>query len=93
LQEVKQEAFSEVLEGQTAFVWSDADAVSISKLLVDFTKKNENVSVRGGILDKVFLPKEDIKRLADLPSREVLLAQLLRTMLSPLTQFGGRVKR
>jgi len=91
LKEIEQEEFSSVLSGQTAFVWSNADAVTVSKLLVDFTKKNDNVSVRGAVLDGAFLPDQDIKRLADLPSREVLLSQLLSAILSPITTLAGHL--
>lgn len=91
LKEIEQEAFSNTLSGQTAFVWSNADAVTVSKLLVDFTKKNENVAVRGAVLDGDFLAGQDVKRLADLPSREVLLSQLLGTIVSPITTLAGHL--
>ena len=54
-----------------------------------FAKGNEGVNVEGGLLDGVFLSQTEVKRLADLPSREDLLAQLLQTILSPMTRLAG----
>ncbi|MCR4338174.1 MAG: 50S ribosomal protein L10, partial [Candidatus Omnitrophica bacterium] len=89
LKDVKQEALAEHVENQTAFIWSNGDSVAISKALLDFVKGRENVLVKGGVLSGSLLQKEDVKRLSDLPSREVLLAQLLSTILSPLTRLAG----
>lgn len=77
------------LDGQTAFVWTDCDAAEIAKQLVDFSKDCETFSVKGGILDNSLLRKEDVKRLSDLPSREVLIAQLLAAIQSPLTGLAS----
>lgn len=79
---------AEDLKGMTAFVWTDADASAVSKLLVKFAEKNETFAIRGGVFQKSILRKEDIKRLADLPAKEVLLAQLLGTLQSPMTRLA-----
>ena len=77
------------VEGPTAFVYGDADSVEISKILVKFAKDCEGVTVRGGLLEKKVLNEADVQRLADLPSREMLLAMLLSAIQSPLTRFAG----
>ncbi len=81
-------SLAEDLNGMTAFVWTDADASEVSKLLVKFAEKNETFAIRGGVFQKSMLRKEDVKRLADLPAKEVLLAQLLGTLQSPMTRLA-----
>ncbi|MBF0619759.1 MAG: 50S ribosomal protein L10 [Candidatus Omnitrophica bacterium] len=81
-------ALTETLEGQTAFVWSNTDAAVISKELIKFAEKHEGLIIRGGILSGSLLKKQDVKRLADLPAKEVLLAQLLGTLQSPMTRLA-----
>ncbi len=84
--------FSKILEsldGQTAFVWSDEDSVEISKLLVKFAKECDGVAVRGGVLQGEVLVADDVVRLSSLPSKDVLRAQLLATIQSPLTRLAS----
>ena len=78
----------EKLEGQTLFVWTSADAVDISKILMKFAEKNANFMIRGGVVSSQLLQKADVKRLSDLPAKEVLLAQLLGTLQSPMTRLA-----
>ncbi len=79
---------TEAIEGQTLFVWTNADPVDISKILIKFAEKNENFAIRGGVVSSQLLRKEDVKRLSDLPAKEVLLAQLLGTLQSPMTRLA-----
>jgi len=89
LKGTEQDQLAESIQGQTAFVWSDADAVAVSKLLSDFSKKCEGFLIQGGVVDGAYLNKSDVDRLASLPSREVLQAQLLQTLLAPMTRLAG----
>ena len=89
LRQVQQDALAQQVSGQTAFVWSQADAVAIAKALITFAEKAEGLSIQGGLLDGAVLVQQDVKRLAELPTREVLLSQLLQMMLSPLTRLAG----
>ncbi len=77
------------LEGPTALVYGNADSVEISKILVKFAKESEGFVVRGGLLEKKILNEEDVQRLSDLPSKDILLAMLLGTIQSPLTRLAG----
>jgi large subunit ribosomal protein L10 len=79
---------AEDLKGMTALVWTDADASEVSKLLVKFSEKNETFAIRGGVFQKGMLNRQDVKRLADLPAKEVLVAQLLGTMQAPITRLA-----
>jgi len=89
LKELSHEPLAQNLQGQTAFVWSESDSVEISKILVKFAKEFEQVVVQGGVLQGDVLDSSDIYRLSDLPSREVLLCQLLGTIQAPVTQLLG----
>jgi large subunit ribosomal protein L10 len=89
LKELKHDGLAEKVSGQTAFIWSSADSVEISKLLVKFTKDSEFLKLQGGLLDGQILQQSDIKKLSDLPSREVLLSMLLSALQSPLTRLAS----
>jgi large subunit ribosomal protein L10 len=87
LKELSFEKLAEDIDGQTAFAWSNEDSAEISKVLMKFSKDAKAVSVYSGLLDGAMLNKDDIKRLSDLPSKNVLQAQVLQMMLSPLTRL------
>ena len=88
LKDQKLESASSNIKDQVAFVHSDSDAAEISKILVKFSKECKGFAVQGGLLQGAFLPKEDVTRLSDLPSREVLIAKLLSLMQSPATKLA-----
>jgi len=71
------------LSGQTAFVTGESDVCAAAKALKDFSKKAKKAEVKSGILDGNALSKEEVIALADLPSREVLLATLLGLLNTP----------
>ena len=89
LEELSQEQLTEKISGQTALVWSSEDSVAVSKVLVKFAESFKQLSIQGGLLDGALLAKEDVKKISELPSKEVLLAMLLGTILSPVTRFAG----
>lgn len=72
------------LQGPTAWAFSMVDPVSAAKVLVDFTKQNDKLIIKGGIIENKTFRAEGVKSLAELPSREVLLAQVLGAMQGPL---------
>ncbi len=88
LQELKQERIANRLKGQTALVWSNADAVEISKALMKFVKGTEGVLIEVGFVDGSLLEKSDVERLSNLPSKDVLQVKLLQTMLAPATRLA-----
>ncbi len=81
-------AITDTLDGQTLFIWTNSDAVDVAKVLIKFVEKNENIIIRGGVVSSQLLQKADIKRLSDLPAKEVLLAQLLGTLQAPITRMA-----
>jgi large subunit ribosomal protein L10 len=88
LKDMQLTTIAETLDGSTAFVWSDADPVDVAKVLVKFEEKNEGFVVRAAIVDKNIIKKEDVKRLSELPAKEVLVAQLLGTLQAPMTRLA-----
>ena len=58
-------------------------------MLVDFSKDHAKLKLKAGLLGDKILTIADIKALASLPSREVLIAQLLGTMQAPIRNFVG----
>ncbi|HOA99091.1 MAG TPA: 50S ribosomal protein L10 [Candidatus Atribacteria bacterium] len=79
----------ELMRGQNAFAFSYLDAVQIAKLLADAGKKLPQLEVKGGWLNRNPLKPEEIKRLAQLPSREQLIAQVVGGMKAPITGLVG----
>jgi len=68
-------AFDGHLFGPSAMVFVHGDAVSVAKALRDFAKENPLLVVKNGVLDGAPLSADDVKKLADLETREVLLAK------------------
>jgi len=66
--------------GNNALGTTKSDAVSLAKALIEFARENEKLSVKGGILAGKVLNVEQIRSLAELPSREILLATMLGAM-------------
>lgn len=71
---------SEQFAGPNAVAFGYADPVSLAKLLVKFAQEKPLFKIKGGVLGGQVLSPTDIEALAKLPSREVLLAQLLGAM-------------
>lgn len=72
-----------VLSGQTAVIWGRSDVCSAAKILKTFAAEFEKPKLRAGIVDRMVVNQQGIIALADLPSREVLLAQLLGLISTP----------
>jgi len=75
------------LVGQTAFVTGESDVAAAAKVLKSFEKEFKKPAIKLGILDGDILDEAQVKAIADLPSREVLLATLLATINAPATQL------
>lgn len=74
------------LEGTTALAVSTEDAVAPAKVISDFIKENklEALEIKAGLVEGKVIDAEGVKALAALPSREVLVAQVLAGMQSPI---------
>ncbi|MEU5430131.1 50S ribosomal protein L10 [Streptomyces olivoreticuli] len=75
--------------GPTAVAFITGDPVTSAKGLRDFAKENPNLIIKGGVLDGKALTADEIKKLADLESREVLLAKLAGAMKGKQSQAAA----
>ena len=78
-------ALAELLTGPTALATS-SDPVAAAKIAVEFAKTNDKLVIRGGAFAGKALDVNGVKQLANIPSKEVLLAQLLGLMQSPISR-------
>jgi large subunit ribosomal protein L10 len=79
----------EHFKGPTALVIGQGDAVTAAKVLADFAKENDNKpSIKGGIVDRKAVTSSEVSRLAKLPPREQLLAELAGCLESPMAQLA-----
>lgn len=77
------EGLDQHLEGPTALATAAVDAVLLAKALVEFAKENEFLKIKGGIVEGKAVGLAQLQALATLPSRAVLLSQLLSVMNGP----------
>jgi len=75
------------LTGQTAIVMGENDVAPVAKILKLFAAEFKIAALKIGVVDKAILSTADVEALAELPSREVLLAKLLGLLLAPATQL------
>lgn len=84
-----EEAISNTFVGTNAFVFAFGDASAPAKALVDFSKEVEHLEIKAGVMDGAALDEERIKYLGNLPSKDVLRAQLLGVLNAPATKLVG----
>ncbi len=77
------------MEGPVAIAYGEDDPVMPVKLLVKFAKENEELAIKGGVLENRIMDEAQMRRLADLPSKEVLLARVLGAFQAPLTGMAS----
>ena len=80
------EGFDDLLTGPTAIAFIKGDVVETAKGLRDFAKANPNLVIKGGVYEGKTLDAAEVAKLADLESREVLLARLAGAMTASLSQ-------
>ena len=79
----------ELLTGPTAIAFVDGDAAAVAKTLRDYARTNPALVVKGGLLGTKALSADEVRALAELPSREVLLSQIAGALAAPMQQFAG----
>ena len=75
------------LTGQTAIVMGENDVAPVAKILKLFAAEFKIATLKIGVVDKAILSTSDVEALAQLPSREILLSQLLGLLLAPATRL------
>jgi large subunit ribosomal protein L10 len=81
------EALDALLEGPSAIAFVSGDPVEVAKGLRNFGREHPHLIVKGGVVDGKPLTADEIRRLADLESREVLLAKLAGGFIAPAQQL------
>ncbi len=82
--ELGYEGLDEVLKGPSSIAFSMADAVPAAKIASEFAKDHEALEIKSGVLDGKVISTDMIESLAKLPSREVLIAQVLGGLNAPI---------
>ena len=79
----------EMLQGPVAFAFVGGDVVRAAKEIQDFAKKAPTLVLKGGILDGRILSEKEAKALANLDTREVMLAKVAGMLVAPLSKTAG----
>jgi len=75
------------LNGPTAMASSDSDPVAPAKILSEYAKKYEKLEIKVGVVEGKIIDSNGVKALAELPSREILIARVLAGFNAPITGF------
>jgi len=89
VQDTAFERLSPYLKGPTSITFSYRDSVAPAKVLSAYVKKQPKLAVRAGLFEGEIVPSEKIAEIADLPPRDVILAQALAAMQGPLAGLVG----
>ncbi|OGR88390.1 MAG: 50S ribosomal protein L10 [Elusimicrobia bacterium RIFCSPLOWO2_01_FULL_60_11] len=88
LKNIGLEEFAKHFTGPTALAFQKGDPAALSKAVVDFAKTNDKLKIVAGYLDGKLLTDKQIKILASLPSREVLLSMIAMVLNSPIQKLA-----
>ena len=75
------------LEGPTAVAFGYEDMIAPAKILSEYSKKIKKMTIKCGVCDGDYLDEAGVQALANLPSREVLIAKLMGSMMSSVSKF------
>lgn len=82
------EQLRDQFSGPIAIAYSDSEPVALAKVLADFQKEAPAIELRGGLLNGQRVAGDQIKEIANLPSREQLIAKLLFLLQSPIIRLA-----
>ena len=80
------------LTGMTAIAISENDAVAPAKILKEYAEKIESFSILAGYVDGAVIDTKTVEALAEIPSKEVLIAKFLGSIKSPVYSFAYAIK-
>ena len=83
------EGFNEFLKGPSAIAFGFDDPVSAAKVTSEFAKTNDKLEIKAGIVDGKIIDVNGVNNLAELPSKEVLIAQVLCGFNAPIQGFAN----
>lgn len=93
MQELGIEGFEAQLEGLTAFAFAHGDALAPAKIISEACKDVKALEVKCGMMDGAFIDSSVVEKLASIPSKEVLLAQLLGMLQSPMSGLARALQQ
>jgi large subunit ribosomal protein L10 len=82
------EQLEEYFEGPNSYVFLGEDIVEGTKIIVDFAREHEKPDIKVGLINDSLYNVKDLKRIAKLPSREVLLTNIAGGLISPLNNLA-----
>lgn len=86
--ELGHEGIIEYLEGPVSIAFGYEDATAPARVLNNFAKDHKALELKAGIVDGIVYDQDMIKKIADIPSKEVLIAKLLGSIKSPLSNLA-----
>ena len=81
------EGAEDILQGPTAIAMSCSDHISPAKACASAAKKYKTFEIKGGVMDGKIISADEVKSLANMPTKEELVAQVLRGLNSPISGF------
>lgn len=84
----KYEALGEILEGPSGFAFSYDDATASARVLNDARKAYKKMEFKGGIIEGEYYDKENIEKIAAIPSRDTLISKFMGSIQSPIANFA-----
>lgn len=87
IKELGYDEMDEALNGPSSLAISETDPVAPAKVISDFAKTNENLTIKAGFLDGKVISLDEIKTLANTPSKEVLIAKIMGSLNSPVSKL------
>jgi large subunit ribosomal protein L10 len=81
------------LEGPTAIAFGLEDATAPARILAEFAKTADKLELKAGVVEGTYYDQKGIQKVATIPSREVLISNLLGSLQSPITNFARVLKQ
>ncbi len=91
-EKVELTGFDSILEGTTALATSDEDYAAAARILANYAKKSKTFELKGGYLDGEVVDMATVDKLAKLPTRDVLLANVLGAFQAPIASFARAIQ-
>jgi large subunit ribosomal protein L10 len=91
-EETSVSAMAEFFKGSTGLAYTESDPVALAKTLKEFIKAHPGLQVKAGIVEGQVLSPAEISSLAEMASREELMAKVLFLLMAPLTNFATAIQ-
>ena len=92
LEKAGYEELNEYMTGPTALTIAESDPVAATKIISDFIKEHENLKLKVGLIEGALADEEQLKRIAKLPSRNVLLSEVVSCIQGPIRNLVYALK-